>query len=84
MRKRTFKMAVAVGVALSVLALLSGSCLPKPASETGGINTTLYGSSIRERVAERATYPGFPRRWKQEHGQDVKFTSSFAGSENGY
>jgi len=30
---------------------------------------------------EKAIYPGFVAKWKQEHGQDVRFTSSFAGSE---
>jgi sulfate transport system substrate-binding protein len=30
---------------------------------------------------EKAIYPGFVAKWKQEHGQDVHFTSSFAGSE---
>lgn len=30
---------------------------------------------------EKAVYPGFVAKWKQEHGQDVRFTSSFAGSE---
>lgn len=30
---------------------------------------------------EKAIFPGFSAKWKQEHGQDVAFTSSFAGSE---
>ena len=30
---------------------------------------------------EKAIYPAFAAKWKQEHGQDVKFVSSFAGSE---
>ena len=82
MRQRTFKMAVAVGFALSVLALLSGSCLPKPASETGGgINLTVYGFSIMKESLEKGIYPGFAAKWKSEHGTDVNFTSSFAGSE---
>jgi sulfate transport system substrate-binding protein len=83
MDKRTFKMAVAVGFALSVLALLAGSCLPKPASETGGsgINLTVYGFSIMKESLEKGIYPGFAAKWKSEHGIDVNFTSSFAGSE---
>ena len=82
MRKRTFKVAVAVGFGLSVLALLSGSCLPKPASETGGgINLTVYGFSIMKEPLEKGIYPGFAAKWKSEHGTDVNFTSSFAGSE---
>src|SRR6266403_1137530 len=82
MRKRTLKMASAVGFALLGLTLLSGSCLPKPASETGGgINLTLYGFSIMKESLEKAVYPAFAAKWKREHGQDVGFTSSFAGSE---
>jgi sulfate/thiosulfate transport system substrate-binding protein len=30
---------------------------------------------------EKAIYPGFAAKWKAEHGQEVRFTSSFAGSE---
>ena len=32
-------------------------------------------------VLENAIYPSFIAKWKQEHGQDIRFTSSFAGSE---
>ena len=75
-------MAVAAGFALVGLALFSGSCLPKPASETGGgINLTVYGFSIMKESLEKGVYPGFAAKWKSEHGTDVNFTSSFAGSE---
>jgi len=47
----------------------------------GGINITLYGFSIMKESLEKAIYPGFTAKWKQEHGQDISFTSSFAGSE---
>src|SRR6476620_6618468 len=30
---------------------------------------------------EKAIFPAFQDKWKKEHGQDVRFTSSFAGSE---
>ena len=30
---------------------------------------------------EKAIFPAFVAKWKQEHGQDVRFTSSYAGSE---
>jgi sulfate transport system substrate-binding protein len=55
--------------------------LPKPPAETGGINITLYGFSVMKESMEKAIYPGFVAKWKQEHGQDIRFTSSFAGSE---
>jgi sulfate transport system substrate-binding protein len=75
-------MAVTAGFALLGLALLSGSCLPKPASETGGgINLTVYGFSIMKEPLEKGIYPAFAAKWKSEHGTEVNFTSSFAGSE---
>ncbi|HEU5239484.1 MAG TPA: sulfate ABC transporter substrate-binding protein, partial [Pyrinomonadaceae bacterium] len=63
--------------------ILAGGCLPKPPSESGGggINITLYGFSIMKESLEKAIYPAFAAKWKREHGQDVRFTSSFAGSE---
>ena len=71
-----------VGVLVVLLGLLAaGSCLPRPTSETGGINITLYGFSIMKEPLEKAIYPAFTAKWKQEHGQDIHFTSSFAGSE---
>lgn len=67
---------------LSVFLLLAVACLPKPPSESGGgVNLTVYGFSIMKESLEKAIYPGFAAKWKAEHGQDVRFTSSFAGSE---
>jgi sulfate/thiosulfate-binding protein len=66
---------------LLVLILFIGSCLPKPPAGTGGINITLYGFSIMKESMESAIFPGFAAKWKLEHGQDVRFTSSYAGSE---
>ena len=62
--------------------IIGSSCLPKPANETGGgINITLYGFSIMKESLEKEIYPAFAAKWKREHGVDVHFTSSFAGSE---
>src|SRR5712692_862899 len=62
--------------------IAGGICLPKPPSESGcGTNITLYGFSIMKESLEKAIYPAFIAKWKQEHGQDIHFTSSFAGSE---
>lgn len=66
---------------LVLVLVLVSSCLPAPPADTGGINITLYGFSIMKEPLEKAIYPSFAARWKQEHGQDVRFTSSFAGSE---
>lgn len=65
-----------------VCLIVASSCLPKPTTETnGGVNITVYGFSIMKESLEKAVYPAFSAKWKQEHGLDVHFTSSFAGSE---
>jgi sulfate/thiosulfate transport system substrate-binding protein len=62
--------------------LLTSSCLPSSQqTSSGGQNITLYGFSILKEVLEKAIFPAFAAKWKKEHGQDVTFTSSFAGSE---
>jgi sulfate/thiosulfate transport system substrate-binding protein len=72
--------AVLAFVLLTLLAL--SSCLPQPPSESGGgINVTVYGFSIMKESLEKSIYPAFSAKWKSEHGVDVRFTSSFAGSE---
>ena len=71
-------------LALTILALLTvNACLPKSPSESrgGGINITLYGFSIMKESLEKAIFPAFTAKVKREHGLDVTFTSSFAGSE---
>lgn len=67
---------------LLLLLLGFSSCLPTPPSHTGsGANITLYGFSIMKESLEKSIYPAFSAKWKSEHGVDVRFTSSFAGSE---
>jgi sulfate transport system substrate-binding protein len=62
--------------------LVASSCLPSSQqTSSGGQNITLYGFSILKEVLEKAIFPAFAAKWKKEHGQDVSFTSSFAGSE---
>src|SRR5213593_256508 len=70
-------------VAVAILLLLAvNACLPKPSSESGGgVNITVYGFSIMKESLEKAIYPAFAAKVKREHGFDVHFTSSFAGSE---
>ncbi len=61
---------------------VSNACLPSPPKETaGGQTITVYGFSIMKEVMEKEIYPGFSAKWKREHGVDVTFVSSFAGSE---
>src|SRR5690242_2821575 len=66
--------------ALFVL-IIMGSCLPQSPTNTGGRNITVYGFSIMKEVLEKAIFPAFAAKWKKEHGEDLHFTSSFAGSE---
>jgi sulfate/thiosulfate transport system substrate-binding protein len=71
-------------LALTILGLLAvNACLPKSPSESGGggINITVYGFSIMKESLEKAIFPAFTAKAKREHGLDVTFTSSFAGSE---
>src|SRR6266853_5904473 len=84
MKRRTSGAKIRTAALMMMLTGLIGgsSCLPKPPSEAGGgTNITLYGFSIMKESLEKAIYPAFIAKWKQEHGQDVHFTSSFAGSE---
>ena len=70
-------------LAFMMLGLLAvNSCLPKSPSESGGgVTITLYGFSIMKESLEKAIFPAFAAKWKSAHGVDVRFTSSFAGSE---
>jgi len=70
-------------LALATLALLAiNACLPKAPSEgRAGVNITVYGFSIMKESLEKEIYPAFAAKVKREHGLDVRFTSSFAGSE---
>ena len=70
-----------VTIACLCVVLVAASCLPKPPAEGGDITITLYGFSIMKESLEKAVFPGFIARWKQLHGQEVRFQSSFAGSE---
>lgn len=61
--------------------LIFGSCLPTPSTDGGDVNITVFGFSIMKESLEKAIFPSFAANWKREHGQDVRFTTSFAGSE---
>jgi sulfate/thiosulfate transport system substrate-binding protein len=81
MRKTTSQSVPFIAAAALILALLGASCLPKPPGESGDITITLYGFSIMKESLEKAVFPSFTAKWKQQHGQTVQFQSSFAGSE---
>ncbi len=81
MRKGAFTSRTGFLVAFLLLNLLVGGCLPKPPAESGDLNLTVYGFSIMKESLEKSIYPGFAAKWKADHGQEVRFTSSYAGSE---
>jgi sulfate/thiosulfate-binding protein len=84
MRRRTLLTSIRVTLLLVILLALiaASSCLPKSPSESGGaINITVYGFSIMKDSLEKEIFPAFIAKVKREHGFDVRFTSSFAGSE---
>jgi sulfate transport system substrate-binding protein len=81
MRRTTSQSVPFIATAALITALLAVSCLPAPPGESGDITITLYGFSIMKEALEKAIFPGFTAKWKQQHGQTVQFQSSFAGSE---
>src|SRR5215217_6830529 len=81
MRKTSSQSVPFLATAALITALLAVSCLPTPPGESGDITITLYGFSIMKESLEKAIFPGFLAKWKQQHGQTVQFQSSFAGSE---
>jgi len=61
--------------------LLTNGCLPSQPETKGGRVITLYGFSIMKEALEKEVYPAFAAKWKAEHGEELSFNSSFAGSE---
>jgi sulfate/thiosulfate-binding protein len=71
-------------VLLATGLLLLGACLPKSGTveRKGGARViTLYGFSVMKEVMDAAVLPGFTEKWKREQGEDVRFVTSYAGSE---
>ena len=67
---------------LSLSLIAVAACIPGgPSSRGGGQTITLYGFSIMKEALEKEIFPAFAAKWKREHGTDVDFVSSFAGSE---
>ncbi|HZS08916.1 MAG TPA: sulfate ABC transporter substrate-binding protein [Blastocatellia bacterium] len=70
----------AIGVAL--LLLFEITCCRKP-PQTGvdEATITVYGFSVVKEALETEIFPAFQKHWVEKTGQQVKFASSFAGSE---
>ncbi len=82
-REQQMKILRYICICITFLSLiLTGGCLPSaPNSGSGGLTIIVYGFSIMNEAFEKDIYPGFAAKWKREHGVDVNFVSSFAGSE---
>jgi sulfate/thiosulfate-binding protein len=66
----------------AVAVFVASACLPSAPTDSSEKPTiTLYGFSIMKEVMEKEIFPAFAAKWKADHGTDVGFTSSFAGSE---
>ena len=68
-------------ISLCCVALLLTSCLPGPTGTHGSRVITVYAFSIMKESLEKDIFPAFAEKWKQEHGEDVSFNTSFSGSE---
>ena len=79
--KANFVRASSLILMIIMMSFLTNSCLPKPPGNTGGTTLTVYGFSIMKEALEKEIYPAFAAKWKREHGEDISFNSSFAGSE---
>ena len=77
--KRKFSQFLFFGVIFSFV--FTNGCLPSQPETKGGRVITVYGFSIMKEALEKEIYPAFAAKWKAEHGEDLSFNSSFAGSE---
>jgi sulfate transport system substrate-binding protein len=66
---------------LICVVIFLAACLPGPTNDHGSRVITVYAFSIMKESLEKDIFPAFAAKWKQEHGEDVSFTTSFAGSE---
>ncbi|HLA95827.1 MAG TPA: sulfate ABC transporter substrate-binding protein [Pyrinomonadaceae bacterium] len=70
-----------LGILVLITSFFLTACLPGPTSKHGNRSITIYAFSIMKESLERDIVPAFKERWKQQHGEDVSFSYSFAGSE---
>jgi sulfate/thiosulfate transport system substrate-binding protein len=77
MEKLSLTIALCLAIALT-------ACLPGPVGSGGGgngVTITVYGFSIMKEPFEKEVFNSFAEKWKREHGVNVSFVTSFAGSE---
>lgn len=65
-----------------LFSLCLSACIPsEPDTSSNSQTITVYGFSILKDPLEKEIFPAFAQKWKREHGVDINFVSSFAGSE---
>jgi sulfate/thiosulfate-binding protein len=73
----------AFSFSIVVVLVAMSACIPGPT--TGGdsksVTIAVYGFSIMKEPLEKAIFQAFAEKWKTEHGVNVSFITSFAGSE---
>jgi sulfate/thiosulfate-binding protein len=75
-------MKIIAPIVVFLIFLMAAGCMPGPPTDNATTQTiTIYGFSIMKEVMDKEICPAFAAKWKREHGQDIKFESSFAGSE---
>ena len=67
--------------AIVLSSVLLIGCLPGGQNNKGGRTITVYVFSIMKEALEKDVYPAFAAKWRAEHGEEIRFVSSFAGSE---
>jgi len=73
-----------LSITLIFAVLATTDCLPGPmdgSDGSKGVVITVYGFSIMKEPLEKSIFPAFAAKWKAEHGSNVSFITSFAGSE---
>lgn len=63
------------------LSILMTACLPSASNGGGKRTITVYAFSVMKESLEKEIFPAFKEKWRKEHGEEVEFVSSFAGSE---
>lgn len=63
------------------LSFLMTSCLPSSPNSAGKRTITVYAFSVMKESLEKEIFPSFKEKWRIEHGEEIEFNASFAGSE---
>jgi sulfate/thiosulfate transport system substrate-binding protein len=68
-------------ISFAILLIFESTACRRPQEATDVNTITLYGFSVMEEPMEKAIFPAFQKEWLEHTGRQIKFASSFAGSE---